>query len=88
MDSQKIAKLNKVRAMLEGRSRVARKLPLDVAKARLRLRDPGVEITKTLKSLNSGDAKESMAYFLCDNFLTPLIVKLVTKKESSHSHID
>lgn len=88
MDSQKIAKLNKVTAMLEGRSSSARKLPLDVAKARLRLRDPGVEITQTLKSLNHGDAKEAMTYFLCDNFLTPFIVKLLSKKESSNPHLN
>lgn len=88
MDRQKIAKLNKVTAMLEGGSRVAKKLPLDVAKARLRLRDPGVEITQTLKSLNSGDTKEAITYFFCDNFLTPLIIKLVNKKESSNSHLN
>ena len=79
MDSQKIAKLNKVTAMLEGRPRVARKLSLDVAKARLRLRDPGFEITQTLKSLNHGEGKEAATYFMFDNFLTPLIVKLVSK---------
>jgi hypothetical protein len=91
VDRQKIAKLtklNSVTAMLEGRSRVPRKLPLEVAKARLRLRDPGVEMSQTLKSLNDGDAKEAMTYFLCDNFLTPLIVKLLSKKETSNPHLN
>ncbi|MDG4812394.1 hypothetical protein P8629_05190 [Hydrogenovibrio sp. 3SP14C1] len=88
MGSQKIAKLNQVTAMLEGRSRGARKLPLDVAKARLRLRDPGLEITQTLKSLNGGDTREAMAYFLCNNFLTPFLVKLISKKESSNPHLN
>lgn len=86
MGSQKIARLNKVTAMLEGRSWERRKLPLEVAKARVRLRDPGVEITQTLQCLNQGNGKEAMAYFLCDNFLTPLVVKWFTQKKSSQPH--
>jgi len=83
MGSQKIAKLNRLTAMLEGRSNVVQKRSLDIAKARLRLRDPGVDITKTLNGLNNGDTKEALAYFLCDNFLTPLIIKFISKKEPS-----
>ncbi|RUM92119.1 MAG: hypothetical protein DSZ27_04305 [Thiomicrospira sp.] len=83
MGSQKIARLNKVTAMLEGRSWTHRKLPLEVAKARVRLKDPGVEITQTLKCLNQGNGKEALAYFICDNFLTPIVVKWFTQKKSS-----
>lgn len=79
MASQKVAKLAKVRSLLEG-EQSTRKLSLETAKANFRACDPDLDIRSLLREANSGRSKEALVYFLCDNYLTPWLVKLLSSK--------
>lgn len=79
--TKKIVKMNNLLSMFDSKYNMRyKKLPLDVAKARLRVKDPGFELSNTMKGLNEGMGKIALAHFISDNFITPLIIKFLNKR--------
>ncbi|MFK2822972.1 hypothetical protein ACOJTA_11775 [Malaciobacter sp. WC5094] len=78
---QKIEKLENLILLLEGQEKKLRRKPsLKSAKMRLRLNDPGFDISNTMTYLNTGSKKEMLISFLSDNYLTPFLIKLISSR--------
>ena len=78
---QKIEKLENLILLLEGQEKKLRRKPsLKSTKMRLRLNDPGFDISNTMTYLNTGSKKEMLISFLSDNYLTPFLIKLISSR--------
>ncbi|MFP4331882.1 MAG: hypothetical protein ACLFQJ_01150 [Campylobacterales bacterium] len=80
MESQKKAKLIKLLMSFEGKSRPKpKKISLQEAKKELIKKDLDIDISTMLQELNYGRRDEALIGVLCDNLLTPLLLKLLSK---------
>ena len=80
MEKQKEAKLNKLTSMFERDHKlVIRKRSLAEAKQRVRQCDPQLNISGLLQGVNNKNNAETLIEFMCEIFLTPIIIRLLSK---------
>lgn len=86
MEKQKKAKLDKLTSLFEpDRKLVIRNRSLAEAKQRVIQCDPQINISGLLQGVNHRNNKEALIEFMCENFLTPLIIRLLSKKIRENS---